>query len=240
MTMKNKEIVEEIKKIVEKEMEGTDPSHDFLHVMRVYNLCLKIAKYEQNVDLEVLKLAALLHDIARSKEDFDETGKIRHEMEGAKMAEEILTKFNFSKEKIKKIKECIISHRFRGNDEPKTIEAKILFDADKLDVIGATGIARTFISVGMYKQKIHRDVDINEYVKENLEGGRKNGRIINLRKHSPNLEFETKFKYIPEKLYTKIGKELGLERIEYMKKFFERLKKEINGEPNFKVRHSYF
>ena len=163
MTMENKEIIEEIKKIVKKEMEGTDPSHDFLHVMRVYNLCLKIAKCEQNVDLEVLKLAALLHDIARLKEDFDETGKIRHEMEGAKTAEEILTKFNFSKEKIKKIKECIILHRFRGNNEPKTIEAKILFDADKLDVIGATGIARTFISVGMYKQKIYRDIDTVSY-----------------------------------------------------------------------------
>ena len=228
--MENEEIIEEIKKIVEKEMEGTDPSHDFLHVTRVYNLCLKIAKYEQNVDLEILKLAALLHDIARLKEDFDETGKIRHEVEGAKMAEEILTKFNFPKEKIKKVKECIISHRFRGGNEPKTIEAKILFDADKIDVVGATGIARTFISAGMHKQKIYRDIEINEYIKENLEGGKENGRIIDLQKHSPNLEFETKFKRVLERVHTKKGKELALERIEYVKNFFERLKKEISGE----------
>jgi uncharacterized protein len=224
------EIINKLKEIVKQEMEGTDPSHDFLHVMRVYNLCLEIAKYEQNVDLEVLKVAALLHDIARLKEDFDNTGKIDHAIEGAKMAESILARFNFSKEKIERVKECIISHRFRGNKEPETIEAKILFDADKLDVIGATGIARTFISVGMYKQKIYRDIDIDEYIKENLEGAKRNGKIIDLRKHSPNLEFETKFKYIPQKLYTKRGRELAKERIKYMQEFFERLKREINGE----------
>ncbi len=228
--IKHKNIIEEIKKIVKKEMEGTDPSHDFLHVMRVYNLCLEIAKYEKNVDLEILKLSALLHDIARLKEDFDNTGEIDHAVEGAKMAEKILTKFDFPKDKIEKIKECIISHRFRGGNEPKTIEAKILFDADKLDVIGAIGIARTFISVGLYKQKIYRDINIDEYIKENLSGGKRDGRIIDVRKHAPNLEFETKFKYIPEKLYTKRGKEIALERIEYMKSFFERLKREIKGE----------
>ena len=224
------EMISKLKEIVKQEIEGTDPSHDFLHVMRVYNLCLEIAKYEQNVDLEVLKVAALLHDIARIKEDFDNTRKIDHGVEGAKMAENILARFNFSKEKIEKVKECIISHRFRGNKEPETIEAKILFDADKLDVIGTTGIARTFISVGMYKQKIYRDIDIDEYIKENLEGGKRNGKIIDLRKHSPNLEFETKFKHIPQKLYTKRGRELAKERIKYMQEFFERLKREIYGE----------
>lgn len=224
------EIIGKIKEIVKKEMEGTDPSHDFLHVMRVYNLCMEIAKYEENVDLEVLKLAALLHDIARLKEDLDETRKIRHEIEGAKRAEEILREFNFPEEKIEKIKECILSHRFRGNNKPKTIEAKILFDADKLNVIGATGIARTFISAGVHKQKIWSDVDIDEYIKTNLANGKRKGRIIDLSKHSPNLEFETKFKFIPEKLYTKRGKEIAEERIKYMKQFFERLKKEIKGE----------
>lgn len=219
--------IKQIKEIVKKGMEGTDPSHDFLHVMRVYNLCLEIAKYEENVDLEVLKISALLHDIARLKEDSDKTGKIDHAIESAKMAEEILTKFDFSKEKIEKIKHCIISHRFRSNNEPKTIESKILFDADKLDVIGAVGIARTFISVGVYKQKIYADVNVKEYIKTNLVGRQRNGRIIDLSKHAPNLEFETKFKYIPEKLYTKHGIEIAKERIGYMKQFFDRLKKEI-------------
>ncbi len=61
---------EKIKKIVEKKMEGISPSHDFSHVMRVYNLCLELAKGEKNVDLEVLKLAALLHDVERKKRRF--------------------------------------------------------------------------------------------------------------------------------------------------------------------------
>ena len=230
MEMEKEKIVEEIKKIVKEKMEGTDPSHDFFHVMRVYNLCLEIAKHEENVDLEVLKLSALLHDIARLKENMDNARKIRHEIEGAKMAEEILTRFGFPKENTKKIKECILAHRFRGNNEPKTIEAKILFDADKLDVIGATGIARTFISVGMYKQKIYRNIDIEEYVKDNLEGGKRNGKIIDLRKHSPNLEFETKFIHISNKLYASKAKTIAKERINFMKQFFDRLKKEINGE----------
>ncbi len=223
------DVIEKLREIVKKEMEGTDPSHDFLHVTRVYNLCLEIAKYEKNVDLEVLKISALLHDIARLKEYTDKTGKIDHAFESAKVAERILKKMKYPKEKIEKIKHCIVSHRFRGNNTPKTIEAKILYDADKLDVIGATGIARTFVSVGVHKQKIWNDVNIKEYIKKNFVDGKRNGRIIDLSKHSPNIEFETKFKYVLKKLYTKKAKEIGKGRIEFMKKFFKRLKKEISG-----------
>ena len=87
--------LQRIKEIVEKEMQDVGPSHDFSHVMRVYNLCLLIAKYEENADLEVLKLAALLHDIARSKEDLDDTGKIDHAVLSAEMAEKILKDLDY-------------------------------------------------------------------------------------------------------------------------------------------------
>jgi uncharacterized protein len=224
------ERLRKIKEMVEKEMQGTTPSHDFSHVMRVYNLCLHLAKYEENVDLEVLKAAALLHDIARLKEDMDNTGKTDHAIESANMAEKILKELNYPREKIEKIKHCIITHRFRGNNRPETIEAKILFDADKLDSIGAIGIARSFCWQGENKARIYSDVPLEKYIKENLVGGKANGRIKDKSKHAANIEFETKLKHVPSKLFTTKGKEIAKERIKFMKEFFERLEKEINAE----------
>jgi len=223
----------QLKTIVEKEMEGASPAHDINHVMRVYNLCLKLASYEPNVDVDILKTAALLHDIARTKED--KKGHIHvlnvdHAILGAEMSEKILRELAYSEEKIEQIKHCIAAHRFRSGVEPRTREAKILSDADKLDVLGAVGIARSFTIGGECGQKIYSDTPIDEYTKENLIGGKPNGRIKNPSKHASNLEFETKFKHIPDKLYTQKAREIAKRRLEYMKQFFERLKREIDGQ----------
>ncbi|MFH1325998.1 MAG: HD domain-containing protein [Candidatus Falkowbacteria bacterium] len=90
-----------IKELVEEELKEC-PGHNIDHVMRVYNLCLHIAEYE-DVNLEVLQIAALLHDIGGAKETSDPTGKTDHAVESAKMAEPILKDINFSEEKIKHI-----------------------------------------------------------------------------------------------------------------------------------------
>jgi len=224
------DVYQRIIEVVRQEMEGTDPCHDFSHVMRVYNLCLYLAQYEENVDTSVLKIAALLHDIARLKEDLDPTGKIDHAVESAKIAEKLLKDLGFPETKINAVKHCIISHRFRTDNVPESIEAKILFDADKIDALGAIGIGRSFISVGKYKEKLYSTTPLDEYIRTNLVGGRIDGRIKDLSKHSPNLEFETKFKFIPNKLFTKKGREIAQRRLKFMKEFFETLKKEINGE----------
>lgn len=219
--------------IAEREMEGASPAHDINHVMRVYNICLELANYEPNVDLDILRTAALLHDIARTKEDKDvQAGLLNadHAVLGAEMSAKILRELGYSEEKIERIKHCIASHRFRGENPPRTIEAKILSDADKLDVLGATGIARSYTIGGENGQKIYSDTPIDEYVKENLVGGKTNGRIIDPSKHASNLEFETKFKQIPDRLYTQKAREIARERLEYMKQFFERLKREIHGQ----------
>ncbi len=219
----------QLKTIVDKEMEGASPAHDFNHVMRVYNLCLRLANYEPSVDLDILRTAALLHDIARTKEDEDGGALgVDHAILGAEMSDKILRELGYPEGKIGNIKNCIASHRFRGENPPKTIEAKILSDADKLDVLGATGIARSFTIGGENGQKIYSETPIDEYVKENLAGGKANGRIIDPSKHASNLEFETKFKQIPDRLYTLKAREIAIERLEYMKKFFERLKREID------------
>ena len=125
---------QKIKEIVEKELSCS--AHDMEHVLRVYNLCLHLAENESDVDLDILKTSALLHDIARAKEDKDDSGSIDHAILGAEMAEKILIDFGYSKDKIEAIKHCIIAHRFRSGNEPKTKEAKTLFDDYKLYVIG--------------------------------------------------------------------------------------------------------
>ncbi len=205
-------------------------AHAMEHVMRVYNLCLHLTKYELNVDLDVLKTAALLHDIARVKEFNDKTGSIDHSALGAKMADKILRTLGYSEEKIAHVKHCIAAHRFRSKVKPQTKEAKILFDADKLDVLGVIGVARSFMMAGQYGQKIYSDISIQEYLKDNVVGEKPDGRVRDISKHTPNLEFELKFKHVPERLYTKKAREIPKGRLQFMENFFEKLKREIKGE----------
>jgi uncharacterized protein len=219
----------QILKIVEKEL-SKDTSHTTEHIIRVYNIAMIIAKTEEDVDLNILKTAILLHDIARLKEDIDNTGETDHSILGAKMAEKILTDLKYPKDEIRKIKHCISTHRFRGNNKPKSIEAKILFDADKIDLLGAIGIARMFMIAGKYNQKLYSYQPIELYIRENLVGGKSNGRIKIKSKHAPNIELKTKIVNIPDKLFTKKAKQLAKEKIEFMDSFFHILEKEIKGD----------
>jgi uncharacterized protein len=225
---------QEIKEIVEKELRSSahtmEHAHDMDHVMRVYNLCMRLAKEQPGIDLDILKSAALLHDIARAKENHDNSGRTDHAILGSVMAEKILKELNWSKERIESVKDCIATHRFRSEQKPKSKEAEILFDADKLDVIGAVGIARSFMIAGQYGERIYADISIDEYAKDNLVDGKPDGRIKELSKHTPNLEYETKFIHIPSELFTPEAKKIAKQRIEFMKQFFEQLRNEIREE----------
>ena len=220
--MKNK--FQKIKETVEKELDCA--AHGMDHILRVHNMCLVLAK-KQDVDIEVLKAAALLHDIGGPREMKDSSGKTDHAIESAKMAKPILQKLGFAEKKIKHIQDCIVSHRYRSDNKPKTIEAKILFDSDKLDVLGAIGIARGLAWIGKNNAYIFRKVNLKKYVKENLAGGKLGGRIKDKTLHSPQMDFETKLKFIPEKLYTKKAQQIGKERLKYTKDFLIRLEREI-------------
>lgn len=204
----------------------TCSAHNLDHVFRVYNLCLLLAKYEEDVDLEILIPSALLHDIARVEESQDKTGEIDHAVLGSVIAEDILKNLEYEEDKIEKIKHCIMAHRFRTGNEPNSIEAKILFDSDKLDVIGATGIARTFMLAGQFGQRLTVNEPLNDYLKFNTV---ENGRLKDVSKHTPFIEYEVKFKKIPDKLYTEKAKEIGKERLNFMEIYFGRLKLEIDG-----------
>jgi uncharacterized protein len=223
---------QKIKEIVEQELDQEkDSAHDIDHIMRVYNLAMTIAKTEANVDLDVLRAGALLHDIGGAKEANDPSGKTDHAIIGAEMARPILESLGFSNDKIKHVQECILAHRYRTNNRPETIEAKIVHDADKLETVGAIGIARAFSWIGKHRAKIYKKVDnIEDYARENLTEGKINGRIMDKSKHSIHINYETKDKFLLENLYTETAKKIGQERLTYLKEFLDRLDKEVIGE----------
>jgi uncharacterized protein len=219
--------LETIKEIVKKELNECS-AHGFDHVMRVYNLALRLAEGE-DVDLDVIKAASMLHDIGGKNEMADRTGKTDHALESAKMAEPILRKLGYKEEKIKHILDCIVTHRYRTENKPITVEAKIVFDADKLESVGAIGIARAFVWVGKNNAHIYKKTDIDAYSSENM-GGKINGRIMDKKKHSPQINWETKDKHILDYLYTEKARQIAKERKVFYEKFLLRLEKEINGE----------
>lgn len=130
-----------------------DSAHGSDHVYRVLYSALEIAKSEYGVDYDVLIASCLLHDIGR-KEQFANPS-LCHAVVGSEKAYHFLTEHGFEIEYAEKIKHCIQTHRYRKNNPPQSIEAKILFDADKLDVAGAIGIARTLIYKGIVSDPLY-------------------------------------------------------------------------------------
>lgn len=123
-----------------------DSAHDQEHIYRVLYNALEIAGAETGVDYDVLIAACLLHDVGR-KEQFADP-KLCHAQVGGEKAYRFLTQNGFPPEFAGRVADCICTHRFRKNNPPQSLEAKILFDADKLDVTGAIGIARTLMYKG--------------------------------------------------------------------------------------------
>ena len=130
-----------------------DSAHDKEHVYRVLYNALDIAKTEVGVDYDVLICACLLHDIGR-KEQF-ENPALCHASVGGDKAYEFLTAHGFDTGYAEQVRHCIQTHRYRKNNRPQSLEAKILFDADKLDVTGAMGIARTLVYKGSVSEPLY-------------------------------------------------------------------------------------
>lgn len=130
-----------------------DSAHDKEHIYRVLYQALRIAQKEENVNYDVLICACLLHDIGR-KEQYDNP-ELCHAIVGSEKAYSFLVANGFEDKYAEQVKHCIKTHRYRKNCMPESIEAKILFDADKLDVTGAIGIARTLIYKGIVSEPIY-------------------------------------------------------------------------------------
>lgn len=203
--------------IVKKKFENSKKSHDWEHTERVFKLCQHIKNTVEEVNNDILTLAAILHDIGREEQD-NAKGKVCHAKVGAEIARQILEENNISKDIVEGVVHCIETHRYRGDKEPESIEAKILYDADKLDSIGAVGIGRAFVFAGEIGAKVHnKGVDISKtksYTEED----------------TAYREFMVKLKFIKKKMMTEEGKRLAKERHKFMKKFFKRLDMEVDGE----------
>jgi uncharacterized protein len=134
---------------------GKRGAHSYEHTLRVRQLCLLIGQKE-NADLEVLEAAALLHDIGRPEEEV--TGE-SHAQVGAGMAVAFLATTSFPNEKLSQVASAIQTHRFSEEKTPESLEGEILSDADKLDAMGALGLARTIAESLMQQRGLHGTIE---------------------------------------------------------------------------------
>lgn len=212
------ELTEKLRLISRAHCESDGGCHGPDHIERVHALALHIGRL-MNARLDVLSAAALLHDIGRPHET-REKGRICHAEKGAELAGDILKDCGLSPEKISAILHCIASHRYRNNREPLTVEAQILYDADKLDSIGAVGIGRAFLFAGQVGAKLHnRHSNIDNTESYSVED-------------TAYREFRVKLCKIKDRMLTAEGKRLARERHEFMELFFNRLQQEISGYEN--------
>ncbi len=181
---------EEVKRIL-----GEDPVHGYPHVVRVAELALKISGMVGGVDEEVLLAAALVHDVGRPFEN--KLGK-HHAVIGAEEAPALLRRAGFPDEKVQRVVEAVLAHSFSLGIRAESVEARVLSDADKLDAMGAVGVARAFI-----------------------EGDRRGRGFEGTVKH-----FEEKLLRLRELMYTEPGRRMAEERHRFMEAFLEKFLEE--------------
>ncbi len=197
----------------------TDAVHDFSHIERVYRMAERLARAE-GADLEIVRAAALLHDADGTTPGSDV--RKEHHLRSAEFAEKILKAEGWPEDRIKAVQHCIRAHRYRDDREPpQTIEAKCLFDADKLDVLGAIGAVRVVVYAALAGTPFY-----SEPSQQFIETGRE----IPGELHSAYHEYLFKLRNIEKKLYTAAARQLARERSRYLDDFFVQLIAEINGE----------
>jgi uncharacterized protein len=219
-------VLEQLWKIAEPYYPKNDQAHGRSHIERVLKNAKEIGKRE-GADLAIIEVATILHDMFESKETHSNIEGFRHEVQGALEAKSILGTLGFDRQFIEAVSHCIESHRKRTGPEPRTIEAKCLFDADKLDCIGAIGVLRSaFVSFDHGQELYKEEKDLAEYKRRNI---RPDGTIIDFSLHSSNLEYQLSLKEVAGRMYTETGKRLAKERAAFMDDFYSRLEKEMKG-----------
>ena len=196
---------------------GAESGHDFDHVLRVCALAERLARAE-GADLEIVRAAALLHDIARADEDA--TGSGDHAQMAAERAHALLLARGAPSARADAVAHAIAAHRFRGSTAPQTLEAKILFDADKLDSIGAIGIARAYAISGVLNQRLWSEVAPDTVATRDQHNSN----------HTAVAEFVVKLSKVRERVHTAAARQIADERHAYMADFFARLGREVRGE----------
>jgi len=207
----------DIKKIAQDLLVWDASSHGWDHAERVWKLCKHIGSAE-GADLEILRSAAYLHDIGRPEEKAS-GGEVCHAAAGAARARLILEEQGCDTIIVEKVVHCIVSHRFRRNGEqPWTLEARVLFDADKLDAIGAVGIGRAFLFAGEVGARLHNpEADILATQPYSSED-------------TAFREFSVKLQKVKDRMLTPTGKRMAEDRQRFMVAYFDRLTREVHGE----------
>lgn len=197
----------------------TDPVHDFSHIERVYRISDRLARVE-GADLEIVHAAALLHDAEGTTPGSD--SRLEHHLRSAEFAEGILKQEGWQQEHIEAVKHCIRAHRYRDDREPPaTIEAKCIFDADKLDVLGAVGAVRVVVYAALAGTPIYAEPS-----GQFLESGREVPGEL----HSAYHEYLFKLRNVEKRLFTNTARELARERGRFLDEFFIQLIGEYKGE----------
>jgi uncharacterized protein len=192
--------------------QGADAVHDFDHVLRVLVLAERLAEAE-GADVEIVRTAALLHDVARGRGDRLIND---HALAGAEFARRLLE--GHPPDRVEAVAHAIAAHRFRTGPMPQTLEAKVLHDADKLDAIGAIGVARAFAYGGHEGQRLWGEVPADYQESQATR-----------HEHTPVHEYHIKLSRIKGRLLTESARHLADERHAFMVAYYERLEWEVRG-----------
>lgn len=195
---------------------SADPVHDFDHILRVYRLAQRIGQAE-GADMEILLAAVLLHDTADAAPD-GRSDRPTHHIASAEFARRVLTGEGWAEDRIEAVLHCIRAHRYRGAEAPQSLEARILFDCDKLDVTGAIGVARTIVYAALAGQPLTGDVS---------DSFRNSGQKEPGEPHTPYHEYL--FKLSKVRFHTAAARAVAEGRQRFMAEFFARLAGEVSG-----------
>lgn len=209
--------VTQITLYVKEKMAGEATGHDWFHIERVVNMAIKIAKKEPKADLFIVQAAALLHDIGDYKINNSEQTE-------EEILEEVCTHLTFSSQDAEKIQRIILNLSFRKNIASKkklSLEGQIVQDADRLEALGAIGIARAFAYGGKKNRQIYNP-DIKPSVFTSQEA------YTNSEGHTINHFYEKLFK-LKKQLNTKTAKDIAEKREKFMKEFLKKFYAEWNG-----------
>lgn len=217
--MDQAEIIARTADFVHKKFETDSSGHDWWHMYRVWQLAKTIAATEKEADMFVVELGALLHDVADWKlHNGDEETGIR-------VAREWLEGLSVDREVINHIEDIMRTVSFQGANVPsamKTIEGKIVHDADKLDAIGAVGIARAFAYGGAHSRMMYNP-EVKPEAHNDFETY-KNSK-------SPSItHFYEKLLLLKDRMYTKTARQLAEHRHQYMEQYLKEFYAEWEGE----------
>ena len=207
---------EQIIRTVQLLLHNQSPAHDFQHVLRVYKNAEMISKQEKgSVDLDVVLAAALLHDLVVYPKGSIKT--INSADDSAEIAKKILLENkNYPREKIEKVADAIRTHSYSKKLVPRSLEGKILQDADRLDAIGAIGIARTFSVGGSENRSLYNPTD--PFYKSERQLDDTQWTLDHIKK---------KLMILKNSMHTKTAKKIAEERTEFMELFLNQLRSEI-------------